>query len=205
MAVAEDGGFHLLATPGLWRLEWHLDDGTVRTRSVTVEQVPVVVSGAFDGAPGAPTASGREPRVADFDALTTSDTVIEIPEGYAGLRWTNWVAIHQKRTGAPGFLNTTTSGEYVAYNSSGHPATVHADQPFDLEGAHLGIGHEGGQAHEVVVRAWRGDQLVHVDRVRAGIGGPVWFAAGYRAVTRVEFASSAYWQVVVDDLAYRPR
>ncbi len=100
-------------------------------------------------------------------------------------------------------MNGATSGEYVAYNSSGNPATVSSDQPFDFVGASIGSAWPEGEQYDVVIRAWRGDELVHVDRLGPSTAGPVFFDADYRSITRLELASEANWQFVVDDAEFR--
>jgi hypothetical protein len=141
--------------------------------------------------------------VVGFDDLITANTLTEIPSGYRGLGWSNWVATHRIFYGGPGYVNGATSGEYVAYNSSGNPATVSSDDAFDFVGANISSAWPGGEAHDVVVQAWRGDELVHVDRFAVSATGPVYFDADYRSITRLELSSEANWQFVVDDAEFR--
>ncbi len=201
VAVSKDGTYTLPATPGSWRLEGVSSNGALVARSVLVGRYPVVVSrldsqgGAFPPKPNA--------RVIGFDDLTPSDTLYEIPNGYQGLNWRNWVATHQKLYQGNGYINAAISSEYVAYTSGGHPATFSSPKMFDFVGAYVGMAWSGGEPHDVVVKAWRNEAEVYRDRFKASTAGPVWFDADYRSVTRVEFSSEGYWQVVVDDLACR--
>lgn len=198
--VAEDGSFSWQAAPGIWTLTQTWGTGHRAVRTLEVGAYPVVVSRTPEAEQ--PPALPRRLR-ADFDTLTSSDTLYEIPKGYGQLNWVNWVAVHQKLYAGPGYINGTVSGEYLAYNSSGHPAWIEADQPFDVEGFHISVAWPAAERHEITVKAWRGDQLVHEDRLRGSIHGPIWLAADYRAITRIEIASTAYWQVVIDDFSYR--
>ncbi len=141
--------------------------------------------------------------VVGFDDLITANTLAEIPRGYRGLGWSNWVATHRIFYGGPGYVNGATSGEYVAYNSSGNPATISSDDAFDFVGADISSAWPGGEAHDVVVQAWREDDLVHVDRFAVSTTGPVYFDADYRSITRLELSSDAHWQFVVDDAEFR--
>ncbi len=151
--------------------------------------------------------SGFEPlpntEIVDFDDFTTANTITEIPNGYAGVDWANWVSTHRILYGGPGYVNGNTSGEFVAYNSSGHPATISSDEPFDVVGGYFSVAWPDGELHDITVQAWRGDSLVATDSFRARTSGPLYFDADYRSVTRVEIASAANWQFVLDDLELR--
>jgi hypothetical protein len=200
--VSATGQFRLPAEPGDWQLTPTSSSAEPTIpRTVTVRDYAVVLS-TIDRRISAPPAKPVHHR-ADFDTLTTSDTLFEIPHGYAGLNWTNWVATHQKFYRAPGTVNGAVSSEYVAYNSSGHPAIVWSDRAFDLEGAYVSVSWPDAERYDLIVRAWRHDRLVYQDRLRGRTGGPVYFDADYRDVTRVEFASESYWQLVIDDLDFR--
>ncbi len=37
------------------------------------------------------------------------------------------------------YRRSRTSGEFVAYNSSGHPAAISSDEPFDFVGGYFGV------------------------------------------------------------------
>ena len=199
--MAGDGRFSLPAETGDWQLVHTSTTGNARTRTLQVGDYAVVVSALSDR--GGATAPKRTRVTVDFDSLTTSDTLFEIPRGYGGLNWSNWVALHQKRNGAAGYVNGAVSAEYVAYNSSGHPASFGSAQAFDLAGLHLAVARPDAEQHDVIIRAWRGETLVHEDRLRTSTAGPLYFDADYRDITRVELSSAAYWQVVIDDLVYR--
>lgn len=201
LEVSAKGAFSFAAEPGDWQLTLTAADGRSASRTVQVQRTPVVVSMLDLSAPHS--APKPQPVTAGFDTLTSSDTLLEVPNGYAGVNWRNWVATHSKLYGANGYMNGTVSAEYVAYNSSGHPATISADRPFDLDGAFVSIAFTDAKRHDIRIRAWRGSTLVHEDRIRATPEGPLYFAAGYRDITQVEFASTGYWQVVIDDVHLR--
>jgi hypothetical protein len=135
--------------------------------------------------------------------LTTADALFEIPGGYAGLDWTNWVAMHQTLYGSIGMFNGVVSPEHFAYNSSGHPATFGSDRGFDFGGVFLSVARPDAEQHEILIRAWRHDREAYEDRITGTTAGPIYFDADYRNVTRAEFASEAYWQIVIDDLEFR--
>ena len=67
----------------------------------------------------------------------------------------------------------------------------------------MGVAWPGAEPHEILVKAWRDDRLAYEDRLRGVTAGPIYFDADYRQITRIEFASAAYWQIVFDDLEFR--
>ncbi len=198
--VEASGAFAFPAGAGEWQLTFSQGAAQL-VRRVTVRDYAVVLSRVTVDAAEPP--ARPEALVVDFDSLTPSDTLYEIPRGYAGLDWYNWVATHQKMYKSEGMINGTTSSEYFAYNSSGHPATISRTQPFDLAGTYLGVAWPAAERFDVEVKAWRGNQVAYTDRLRASTAGPVYFDADYRGITRVEMRSLGYWQVVLDDLVYR--
>jgi hypothetical protein len=200
--VSPSGHFSFRATPGEWRIDGAAAGGDVITRTVVVKSCPVVLSRFAPGSIAAPETRGRA-QTADFDHLTTSDTLYEIPNGYAGLNWTNWIATHQKLNVSSGYVNGAVSSEYVAYNSSGHPASVWSPRPFDFIGVHITAAWPGTEKTRVVIKAWRESQLVHEDRIKVHTAGPIFFAASYASITRVEFSTETYWQIALDDFVFR--
>lgn len=199
-----DGGFGFSVAAGPWTTEWQTAEGAVvGRRTVEVADWPIWLGGLASGE--APRAIDGPVRSVGFDTLTISDTVCEVPNGYGDLNWFGWVAMHQKFPNGAGFINATCSSEYVAYSSSGHPAEVSSDRPFDFVGAKLTMGWPAGEAYDVILRAWRGEQLAYEDRVRLSTAGPLYFSADYRGITRLQIGSSAYWQVAVEDFEYRLR
>lgn len=199
--VAGNGHFSLAVEPGEWVVEVSAD-GIVQRRAVSVGPAPVVLS-AFSGEED----GGDEPlpmaHTVGFDDFLTSSGVFEVPSGYGGLKWYNLVAMHQRFTDGPGYINTTMSGEFIAYNSSGHPAQVSSDEPFDFDGAYFGAGWNDAEGETLLLTAWRGDKRAYEDRVELSSSGPVYFAAGFRRITRLEIRTQHYWQAAIDDFTYR--
>lgn len=199
VVISSDGRFSFPAEAGEWRLEYAIGGASVR-RQIRVGSYPVEVGTLGIARPASE--SRRRRVVATFDSLGGSIPVVEVPNGYVGLRWYNWVSIFQQTLENVGLVNAATSGEYVAYNSSGHPATISSGEPFDFVGGHAGSAWPEGERGDVIVRAWRADRLVYEDRFRVRVAGPVYFNADYRDVTRIEFASSSFWQIAFDDLQF---
>lgn len=201
--VAADGRFSLAAKPGDWLVEVSAgEDGAVQRRTVSVRQAPVVVS-AFSGEEERAEEPLPTAHTVGFDDFMTSSGVFEVPSGYGGLNWYNLVAMHQRFTDGPGYINTTMSGEFIAYNSSGHPAQVSSDEPFDFDGAYFGAGWNDAEGETLLLTAWRGDERAYEDRVELSSSRPVYFAAGFRRITRLEIRTQHYWQAAIDDFTYR--
>ncbi|TPL40178.1 hypothetical protein [Mesorhizobium sp. B2-4-6] len=199
--VDPDGRFSAPVTSGEWLVEVSADGATER-RKIVVGEAPVVVS-AFSGKGGLAEEPLPREHVVGFDDLLTTSGVFEIPSGYGGLNWYNLVAMHQRFTDGPGYINTTTSGEFIAYNSSGHPGQVFSDKPFDFTGAYFGVGWNDAEGETLVLKAWRGDQPAYEDQLVLSASGPVYFAADYTRITRLEIRTQHSWQAAMDDFAYR--
>jgi hypothetical protein len=199
--LEREGFFSFPAKPGRWSIEASHQSGRKLARTVTLAHYPVrlsriVLDSEYSSA-------GQYDKVIDFDGLTTSDTLYEIPNAYGELQWYNWVATHQKFYGGQGYINSTTSGEYVAYNSSGHPASISSEIPFDFIAAQVGVAWGRAEKGDIYVTGWRDDKVAYRDRFRAKRSGPLHFAADYKAITKVEFSTEKYWQVVLDDVRVR--
>ncbi|CAN7498564.1 hypothetical protein LJR234_003618 [Mesorhizobium amorphae] len=197
--VDPDGRFSVPVTSGEWLVDVSTDGATQR-RKFVVGSAPVVLSASSGKGAEEPLPNRH---VVGFDDLLTTSGVFEVPSGYGGLDWYNLVAMHQRFTDGPGYINTTMSGEFIAYNSSGHPAQVFSDKPFDFAGAYFGAGWNDAEGETLVLKAWRGDQPVYEDSVVLSANGPVYFAADYMRITRLEIRTQHHWQAAIDDFAYR--
>ncbi len=187
------GKFSFHASPGEWVLSF--DDGTGPIeRRVTVADAPVYL-GVLTEAPQ-PTGISR---VASFEGMDFI-AVDKVPSGYSGVEWRNFVAVQQEYYGGEGYINTTTSGDFVAYGGSGHPAYIASDTPFSFEGGYFGLGWTTAEGETLNIRAYRGDQLVYLDHIRLSALTPIYYAPNFFGVTRVEFSTAHYWQFVCDDL-----
>ncbi len=200
--LTRGGGFSLTGMEGVWQLvRENLETGEETRRDVTMGFYPQVLSAAYFS-DRARAADGPVVTVR-YDDLITTNTVYEIPNGYRGLQWKNWLVTHNLFYQGAGYVNATVSSEFLAYNSSGHPARIAHDRPFDFEGSYIGVAWPQARRGRVHVKAYRGDQLVHHDQLQLDPRAPVYFHAGYRGITAMEIFSELYWQVVVDDSRFR--
>ena len=151
-----------------------------------------------------PKRRAREPdrgaETINFDGVT-SRHLRKIPSGYAGLSWFNLNAIARDFTkGSQGYVNGNTSGDYVAYTSSGYPALIYSDTPFNFIGCHLSVAWLKAEGETGIIEAWRGDELIAKDSVTLSALTPVFYNPGLRGITRIRLTTQHYWQMVLDDL-----
>lgn len=202
-SVDAGGNFSIKARRGNWTLTaTNQRTGKTAERLVEVGDYSVIVS-AIDPDRTEPKASEAPIEIANFDTLTSSDTLLEIPSGYLGLNWAYWVATQHKFYNGSGYVNATISGEYVAYNSSGVPASIWSDEPFDFEGVHVGAAWSRGEEDFVTVKAWRNGNLAYQDVFAISRSGPFYFNASYRGIDKVVFSHGNYERIVIDNLAFR--
>ncbi len=140
---------------------------------------------------------------ANYDDLNRSEALTKIPSDYAGLDWHNWIATHNLFYNGPGYVNATTSGDYINYNSSGHPATISRSTPFDFISTYIGVAWPNAAEGGVIIEGYRGDEKVYSDRLSLNDHGPIKFLANYFDVTEIRIYSEVYWQVILEDSVFR--
>lgn len=197
------GHFQFVGYPGKWTVTF-LDEqkNTVATREVDLADASVVLA-HIDLQDTTQNQAGGEVKTLDFDDLTVSDALFEIPSGYGGLNWRNWISVHNRFYKGSGYVNATVSSEYIAYNSSGTPGEMWSDEPFDFIGTYLGAAWPRGEEKDVVIQGFRGDELVYEDRLRIYRAGPVYFSANYNGITRLVINSEMYERVPIDNFSFR--
>jgi hypothetical protein len=136
----------------------------------------------------------------DFDAVNTRG-LRKVPSGYAGLNWFNLNAMARDFTaGSEGYVNGNTSGDHVAYTSSGHPAEVWSEKPFDFIGVALTGAWLNAEGEIATIESWRGSELIASDKVALSALCPIRYMPMLADITRIRFSTAHYWQMVVDDL-----
>lgn len=202
--VGQDGFYDFEAAPGQWELT-ATDTATGKStiRKVELDKTGVILSAIVPGRDHA-ALEGAGPKTAGFDDLMTSDAILEIPRGYAGLDWSYWVATNNRFYEGDGYINATVSGDFVAYNSSGVPATIARERPFDFHGVYVTAAWPRGETDGLVtVQGWRKGEVVYEDTFKLWNAGGVYFQADYSQVDKVTFAHSVYERIVIDNLSYR--
>jgi hypothetical protein len=199
LAVGSGGTFSVPVTQGAWLVDIAEVGARDRRHHVPVDGYPVVLP-LLPPDPRRPAAGAR--RLIDFDDLIAHPAVAKIPNGYGGLNWRNWVVTHNRTYQGEGYINGTVSGDYVAYNGSGHPAVIDSENPFDFIGGYFTVAWSDAEGETLHVRAWRQDALVHEDTLSLSAMGPVFFSAHYQGITRMELRTAHYWQAVADALTF---
>jgi hypothetical protein len=144
--------------------------------------------------------AGRTMETIDFDGVNTRG-LRKIPSGYAGLNWFNLNAMARDYTaGSEGYINGNTSGDHVAYTSSGHPAEVWSEKPFDFIGVALTGAWLKAEGEVATVESWRGNELIASDEITLSALCPIHYMPMLADITRIRFSTVHYWQMVVDDL-----
>jgi hypothetical protein len=196
-----DGRFLIPTAKGTWVIEAKEGSETKTKRSVNVGTTPVVLSQmrAGEGEPDI----GSSILTLGFDDLIVANSVLELPSGYGGLNWRNWVVTHRESYGGEGYVNNVMSGEYVAYNSSGHPASVFSDKPFDFVGGYFSVAWSDAEGEILLFEGRRGDELVFEDEIELSAISPVYFDANYSSITSLKISALHYWQFVADNISFR--
>lgn len=204
LRLDDKGNYYSVVKSGNWRVRV-VDEasGKILERHVQVKSHPVIMSkiSAF----AEPKSSEKPVTTVSFDDLTSSDTLYEIPSGYGGLFWGNWIATHHKFYRGTGYVNGTISAEYIAYNSSGHPATMWTEngETFDFVGTYISVAWPRAEKDFIYVKAWRGDTLKHTEKLRLETSGSIYLQANYEGITKLEFTSGNYERIVLDDFSFR--
>lgn len=177
--------------PGEYEL---VSNGT--RRKVQVGAYPVDI-GTFATAP---TSEGPS-RIIGFENMAPSG-LQKTPNGYEGLNWFNLNIISS--TNLPeniGYVNGATSGQNILYTSSGHPATISANTPFDFNAINLSVAWPKAEGETAIFSFYRGDELVLQDRIGLSAYGPITYQPRVQGITWIALSTAHNWQMVIDDIA----
>tara|TARA_R100001369_G_scaffold53858_1_gene80707 strand:+ start:437 stop:1627 length:1191 start_codon:yes stop_codon:yes gene_type:complete len=203
LLVDENGNFLGIGRQGEWRLEVRNPDGVlVHARDFVIEHGAVYFSNIVPGETTKPEADVVWHELT-FDDFLVSDSLFEIPSGYGGLNSYNLIAVHNRFYEGGGYVNGTVSSEYIAYNSSGVPVPIWADDPFDFKGTYVSVAWSRGKEEDVIFRAWREGKIVHEDKLRLTNSGPIYFDANYENITKMEISHGNYERIVLDNFHYK--
>lgn len=192
LQTEKDGSFRFSELePGTYTLR-----GDDISRDVILGPFPLNI-GKFEPA-SAPDAS--EPLIANFDDITFAG-MRKVPNGYRGLEWFNFNAMEdQFSTNSIGYINGCISEPYIAYSSSGHPASISRDTPFHFHGAYVSTSWLDAQGETLIVEMWHGANKVREDHIQLSIYHPVYYAPEIGNITKIQFSTKHYWQLVLDDV-----
>lgn len=197
-AMSNDAGnFTFPVGPGNWQIS---SPTMLQPRQIAIATTPVRLTESWLLQQDPPS---EIPSIeATFDDLQ-SEGVLKIPSGYMGLDWDNFVMTHQKFYEPAGYRNGVLSGEFLAYNGSGHPVAISRDKPFDFVGGYFGVSTLRAEGETLIITGWQDEQEVYRESLALSALGPIFLAADFRGVTRVEFRTEHYWQFTADNLTFR--
>lgn len=141
-----------------------------------------------------------------FDDLSGFQT--PVPDGYAGLHWSNFADVAGALMGGPGFARGVVSGPNVAYNVGGASASISTDagSAFALVGGNFTAASVDNLSIHVV--GWLGGNPLAGDDVTFAVGtsGPTLQTFNFIGVDRVTFTASggADTRFVLDDVELKP-
>jgi hypothetical protein len=110
------------------------------------------------------------------------------------------IATNERAYGLAGHFNNTVSGQFMAYNSSGHPGWISKPSPFHFLSVHVAVSHPEGEAGNVILEGYRNDEIVYAEQLRLSSLTPVHFLANWLDIDKLVFRHNYFWQVVIDDL-----
>jgi len=127
----------------------------------------------------------------NFDDLSPSGNLTQIPNGYAGLNWDNFIVLNTVTFtglhGINGYGNGTVSSPNVAYNNGGQPATISSATPFTLNSGYFTAAWNNGLNLEVIAQS--GSSVV-TENYTLNPQNPDFVSFNLPDVTSVEFISS---------------
>lgn len=198
--LEEDGSFSFIGEPGIWKITFESDAlNKSYERVIELGNAPVKMSSVLLGDEEIKEKKQIQ-HLVDFEDITDS-FIQKVPNGIAGLNWSNMVVVDNNHYKGEGYKNGTISGNFVGYNSSGHPVKIALEDGFDFYGGYFSVAWlNTGEGETLEVRAWRGEELVVEEEYILSAIGPFWLDADYREITKLELSTKHYWQFVVDDL-----
>ncbi|MEK4530542.1 hypothetical protein [Solibacillus sp. FSL K6-1554] len=199
LELTNEGKYSFVGNPGSWTINYKAKNGkSVVKRVMELNRCPIKVSSIVLGEEDRTEKNIKN--TVDFAGITYSE-IQKMPNGVGGLNWSNLVVTHNKLYKGEGYSNGTISGEYVGYNSSGHPVTIELAEGFDFYGAYFTAAWlEQSEGETLEVRAWRGEELVVDEEYTLSALGPFWLDANYKDITKLVLSTKHYWQFIVDHI-----
>lgn len=135
------------------------------------------------------TVNSAQAAVLTFDDLPSSQPAA-IPNGYGGFQWTNFGYINGSTVypGGSGYANGTVSGNYLAFNGGGAPATITRNSAFNFNGAYL-VGAWSNNL-SITVTGWLGGLQKYSQTMTVGTQQSSWFNFNYTGIDQLKFSAS---------------
>ena len=171
-------------------------------KTINVKHAPIELMNIIAGKNRLPI-SGKL-KIENFDWIKYSD-LEKIPDGHLGLKWDYLLAMNNKRSRGPGYINVLNSGHGIGYSSSGHPVTIKAlrGEKFDFIGGFFTVAWSKANGEELKIEAYRNGKKVFEDEFQLSHLGPKWLEADLRKIDELIFSTKHYWQFAAEDLHFR--
>ena len=201
--VEQNGEFIFPVTKGQWKLLIKSKSIKWKQRKIiNVEHAPIELMNIIAGSNNLEK-SGKV-IIENFDWIKYTD-LEKIPDGHLGLKWNYLLAMNNKRSRGPGYINVLNSGHAIGYSSSGHPVTIEAfkGKTFDFIGGYFTVAWSKANGEELKVEAYREGKKVFEDKFQLSHLGPKWLEVDLRNIDKLILSTKHYWQFATDDLHFR--
>lgn len=201
--VEQNGEFIFPVTKGQWKLLIKSKSIKWKQRKIiNVEHAPIELMNIIAGSNNLEK-SGKV-IIENFDWIKYTD-LEKIPDGHLGLKWNYLLAMNNKRSRGPGYINVLNSGHAIGYSSSGHPVTIEAfkGKTFDFIGGYFTVAWSKANGEELKVEAYRKGKKVFEDKFQLSHLGPKWLEVDLRNIDKLILSTTHYWQFAADDLHFR--
>jgi hypothetical protein len=134
--------------------------------------------------------------VIDFDDVSTTTSVAQIPDGYAGFNW-NMKVIYDSYHFGSGYDLGTVSGHYAAWNYQ--PSSISSSTDFDFNGAFFTSAWDAEL--EIVLEGWDDGLKVFENTISVINSAPTWVQMNYSSIDQLKIISKGN-QFVMDNFTY---
>jgi len=122
-----------------------------------------------------------------FDDLDQG-TPVPVPNGYAGLQWSNFWQCDYQFAGVSGMSNSVISPRRVAFNANGNNASMSASTTFNVASTYLtGVWNDG---LNVEIKGFNGATLLYDHTYTINSTAPSLINLNYSGVTSIDFLPS---------------
>jgi hypothetical protein len=135
------------------------------------------------------TGGAAEAVVLTFDDISTNN-IQSVPNGYGELNWENFSYVNSSSNPAyqgAGYVNGNVSGDYVAFNRYGDPATLRGNGLFDFSSAYLSSAWNNGLS--ITVEGLNNGLPLYSTTVGVDTKSPKLFDFNYLGVDQLRFTS----------------
>jgi hypothetical protein len=124
--------------------------------------------------------------VLTFDDVSTTSSVVTIPNGYGGFDWGNFFVIKDTFHPGSGYDKGTVSGDYTAFNGYGNQSLVR-NGVFDFNSTYLTAAWNNGLG--ITAEGLSGGSLLYSSTVTVDTTGPTLFTFNFVGIDELRFTS----------------